>query len=112
MILRFVRLSFKQYILAQLIMTKISLFWEFHKSTLLLNWVFSLGISVVVWPWSFPIITMTGGPLFSLFYKEISRNNEYYFYYNLGLTKSNLIVMSMVFNVLTGILLLFILSLW
>ena len=93
-------------------MNQLAIYLEFHKSTLLLNWVFSLVIAVVVSPWSFPVITMTGGPLFSLFYKEIARNKEYYFYYNLGLTKTKLIGMSMVFNVLTGILLLFILALW
>ncbi len=93
-------------------MNTLAIYLEFHKSTLLLNWVFSLVLAVVVWPWLFPIITMTGGPLFSLFYKEIARNKEYYFYYNLGLTKTKLIGMSMIFNVMTGFLLLFILTLW
>jgi len=53
---------------------------------------------------------MTGGPLLSLFYKEISRKNEYYFYYNRGISKLNLIVVSMALNVLTGIVLKMIIS--
>jgi len=93
-------------------MNKLSIYWEFHKSTLLINWVFSIVIATVVSLWLFPVLTMTGGSLFSLFYKELSRNKDYYFYYNLGITKMELIVISMVFNIMIGTLLLFILSLW
>ena len=92
-------------------MNKISIYWEFHKSTLLINWVFSVVIATIVSPWLFPVVTMTGGPILSLFYKEMSRKKEYYFYYNLGITKMNLMVISMVFNLVTGLLLIFILSL-
>lgn len=93
-------------------MKKAAIYWEFHKSTLLINWVFSAVIATVVSPWLFPVITMTGGPLLSLFYKELSRNKDYFFYYNLGITKVKLIAISMVFNVITGLLLLLIISQW
>jgi hypothetical protein len=52
-----------------------------------------------------PIMSMTGGPLISLFYKEVSRKNEYYFYYNRGISKISLIVMSLAFNALVGVIL-------
>ncbi len=48
---------------------------------------------------------MTGGPILSIFYKEISKKNEYYFYYNRGISKVNLIAFSMILNMLTGIIL-------
>lgn len=37
---------------------------------------------------------MTGGFLLSTFYFEISRKNEYYFYYNLGLSKIKLLLIT------------------
>jgi hypothetical protein len=85
------------------------LYWEFHKSTIVINWTFSIALSALSTPWLFPVLTMTGGPLISLLYKEIARNNEYYFYYNRSISKVNLIAISLVLNVLVGIILLFIL---
>jgi hypothetical protein len=46
--------------------------------------IFILISSFVVW-------IMTGGFLLSLFYHHLSRKNEYYFYFNLGLTRLKLI---------------------
>jgi len=50
---------------------------------------------------SFVIWMMTGGFLLSAFYFEITRKNEYYFYYNLGLSKirllSNAYLLSFIF---------------
>lgn len=40
---------------------------------------------------SFVVWIMTGGFLLSAFYFEITRKNEYYFYYNLGLSKIKLL---------------------
>jgi hypothetical protein len=94
-------------------METIRLYWTFHKSTLTLNLLFSFAISLILAELFFkvlPISIMTGGPLLSLFYKEISRKNEYYFYYNRGISKLNLIVVSMALNVLTGIVLKMIIS--
>lgn len=94
-------------------MDRIRLYWEFHKSTVILNLVFSVVLSLIVFPLFFtvlPISLMTGGPILSLFYKEISHKNEYYFYYNRGISKINLIITSMFLNVLTVLILLFIIS--
>ena len=42
--------------------------------------------------WYFIIWILTGGFFLSAFYFEITRKNEYYFYYNLGLSKTKLIL--------------------
>ena len=52
-----------------------------------------------------PIAIMTAGTFLSLFYKELSKKNEYYFYYNRGISKINLYVFTIILNVFTGILL-------
>jgi hypothetical protein len=41
--------------------------------------------------WYFIIWIMTGGFFLSVFHFETSRKNEYYFYYNLGISKIKLI---------------------
>jgi hypothetical protein len=57
-----------------------------------LHSLFYLGISsYIVW-------LMTGGFLLSLLYFHFSRKNEYYFYYNLGLTKVKLIMIAYLFH--------------
>ncbi len=92
-------------------MDNVRLYWEFHKSTLIINWTFSIAFSMILFsPLLIPIVSMTGGPLISIFYKEISRKNEYYFYYNRGISKLNLVAISLILNVLFGVVLLFIIS--
>lgn len=94
-------------------MNNIKFYWEFHKSTLIINWAFSLGFSFIILSSltiqsliiPMTIMSMTGGPLISIFYKEITRNNEYYFYYNRGISKINLIIASLILNVLVGAIL-------
>jgi hypothetical protein len=58
----------------------------------------------------FPITLMTGGPIISLFYKDIFRNNDYYFFYNRGITKIHLLGVTFIFHVIFGILVLFIIK--
>ncbi|HAQ66086.1 MAG TPA: hypothetical protein DCR43_09590 [Bacteroidales bacterium] len=94
-------------------MNQLLFYWTFHKSTLTLNWIFSVAIAMVMLsPWMIPLASMTGGPLISLLYKEVARKNDYYFYFNRGLSKRALIVVSLLFNVATGILLLILIQLW
>lgn len=57
-----------------------------------------------------PIAIMTAGPLLSLFYKELFNKKEYYFYYNRGLSKTKLIIVTIIFNFVIGALLHFILT--
>lgn len=84
-------------------MENIRFYWEFHKSTLIINWSFSVAFSMILFlPIMIPIISMTGGPLISVFYKDLSRKNEYYFYYNRGISKVKLIVVSLLLNIFIG----------
>ena len=53
---------------------------------------------------------MTGGFLLSAFYFEISRRNEYYFYYNLGLSKTKLLLITYALHIIFILPLIFILQ--
>lgn len=84
-------------------MNNIGLYWEFHRSTLLLNLVVSVCSILLTKSFMYiPITMMTAGPFLSLFHKEITAKNEYYFYYNRGITKVKLIVISQLANIITG----------
>jgi len=102
-------------------MVKLTLHWEYFKSTLVLNLSTSVLLAFIV---SFSLITfpdppplhmvyirccMFGGPLICLLYKEMSRKNEYYFYYNRGISKLSLFITTLSTYILTGYLLIMIL---
>ena len=60
--------------------------------------------------WYFIIWLMTGGFFLSAFYFEISRKNEYYFYYNLGLGKVKLISLTYLLHLIFILPLLYLLQ--
>ena len=94
-------------------MTKIQLHWEFYKSTVVLNILFSLAISLFaldMFAILFPISLITVGPALSLFYNEITHQHTYYFYYNKGISKIWLMVGNLILNTVIGISLVAILS--
>lgn len=94
-------------------MNKLKAYWAFHKSTLTLNLITSASFSLVWFPFFyrlFPSMIMTVGTLIGLFYKEITHRNEYYFYYNLGISKYSLMAVNASLNILTGIVLLWLFS--
>jgi hypothetical protein len=103
-------------------MVKLTLHWEYFKSTLVLNLSASVILSVIVYmalkiypepPPPLHVVyircCMFGGPLLCLFNKEISRKNEYYFYYNRGISKLSLFITTLSTYMLTGYLLIIIL---
>ena len=102
-------------------MVKLTLHWEYFKSTLVLNLTSSVLLAFVVYltlitlpePPSFHIVyircCMFGGPLLCLLYKEMSGRNEYYFYYNRGISKLSLFITTLSTYLLTGNLLIIIL---
>lgn len=53
---------------------------------------------------------MTAGTLVSLFYKEVSNKNEYYFYNNLGITRVSLITVNVALNIITGLIFMWVLN--
>ncbi len=96
-------------------MEKLTFHWEYFKSTLVLNLSSSVLISFIVFkalenfPDSPPPLyivyikcCMFGGPLLCLFYKEMSRKNEYYFYYNRGISKLSLYITTLSTYILVG----------
>jgi hypothetical protein len=103
-------------------MLKVKLHWEYFKSTLVLNLSSSVLISFIVCialkslPDAAPPLyviyircCMFGGPLLCLFYKEMSRKNEYYFYFNRGISKLSLFIVTLSTYILIGYLLITIL---
>ena len=103
-------------------MLKLRLHWEYFKSTLVLNFSSSILIAFIIRltlltlpdpPSPIYIIyircCMFGGPLLCFFYKEMSKKNEYYFYYNRGISKLSLFISTLSTYILMGYLLLIIL---
>ncbi len=95
-------------------MSKLNLYWAFFKSTFTISFFFSFILALIMYPLFFtvfPIALMTGGPIISLFYKELFRRNEYYFFYNRGIAKIKLLSISLVFHFTFG-LIVFIILRW
>ena len=103
-------------------MVKLTLHWEYFKSTLVLNLSSSVLLSFIVYtallnypdaPPPLHVVyircCMFGGPLLCLFYKELSRKNEYYSYFNRGISKLSLFITTLSTYILTGYLLILIL---
>jgi hypothetical protein len=57
---------------------------------------------------SIVISLLTGGFLLGIFVFELSRSREYYFYYNLGITKLKLVVAAYFFHLALSVPILFI----
>jgi hypothetical protein len=103
-------------------MVKLTLHWEYFKSTLVQNLSVSVILSFIVYmalknlsdaPPPLHIVyircCMIGGPLLCFFYKEMTRKNEYYFYFNRGISKLSLFIVTLSIYILTGSLLIIIL---
>ena len=85
------------------------IYWAFYKSTVTINLVVSLmfGIvsrSIIV----FAISLVSIGLFFAFLYKEVVRPQEYYFYYNRGISQIKLIIFCMLVNILPSALILII----
>lgn len=90
-------------------MNKLKLYLEFHKSTLVLSWAFSIAVSIFTLNLIIMLIaSMSAGPIIGILYKEMSHKNEYYFYANNGISKNSLILVSFSLHIFLGILLLLI----
>jgi hypothetical protein len=84
---------------------QLHLLWIFYKSTLYLNVVCSVLLGVINFPnvvLPFGICFASGGTVISLLYKEITRTNEYYFYYNKGLPRWVLLCTCAALNLAIG----------
>jgi len=103
-------------------MQKPKLYWEYYKSTLFFNLSSSVLLTIVLLEaakslsiahLSFQILyllcVMSCGTFISLFYKELSRKGEYYFYYNQGISKLKLWIATITTNIVGGVFLIYIL---
>lgn len=88
-------------------MQKLKLFLVFYKSTLTLSLAFALLVAVISGHFGFAIAFMTGGWMLSLYYKEVSHKNEYVYYRNMGISKFHLLLFSILFNILIGLVFIF-----
>ena len=80
----------------------------FYKSTLTVNITSSVLLCIVGYPdilLAFGICFLSGGSILSLLFLEISKQNEYYFYYNKGLSKWTLLLSCFIINLFIGIML-------
>lgn len=84
------------------------LLFTFYRSTLVLNWGFSLACAILVaiqFPKVLPISLMSSGSLLSFYYKSLSRKGDYFFYYNRGIRKTQLFLFTILMNLLVGAIL-------
>jgi hypothetical protein len=83
----------------------------FYKSTLTISLsvatlcaAFGLFISPRVLMTLFAIGLMTGGTALSILYKEITSKHEYYFYFNVSISKITLLLSCVIINGFIGVL--------
>jgi len=99
---------------------KVKLYWQFYKSTLIINLASSVLLAFIVksaanisidskiaeTPLSIIYIKccMFGGPFICFYYNELSKKNEYYFYYNKGISKLSLYIVTFSIYISIGLL--------
>jgi hypothetical protein len=79
----------------------------FYKSTLLFSIFCGITLGAINFHdffVAFGFSFLSAGTVISLMYKEISKQHEYYFYYNKGLTKKALIISCALTNLFIGLL--------
>ena len=77
------------------------MYWTFYRSTIILNSLVSFLIALITGEMLlfFPICYATIGLLAVFLYKEIARPNNYYFYYNQGISKVKLMMFCFLVNI-------------
>ncbi|WP_439881423.1 hypothetical protein ACSX1A_20115 [Pontibacter sp. MBLB2868] len=98
-------------------MSKLRLYFLYHRTLMSFNLPFSLAASLTGFFFSqhvlirvinnFSLCLMTGGFLLSLYFFEQRYSGQYYFYHNFGLSKIRLIIGSLLMNLAVVILLFF-----
>ena len=91
---------------------KWSIYWQFYKSTFLINFLISVAFAIIAKSvLVFGGVFCSVGFLVSWGYKEITHKNVYYYYYNAGITKTQLLLANFLINVLLIIILISIVTL-
>jgi len=83
------------------------MYWTFYKSTVIINICVSIALSVIAGAMttagffvSFAVCFATLGLMGVFLYKEVARPLEYYFYYNRGISKRQIMSFCFIFNIL------------
>ncbi len=63
-------------------------------------------------PFGFPISYMSVGYIISIGYYELSKKNQYYFYFNKGLSRMRLFLFGFAANSVVGLFLILIIRIW
>jgi len=66
-------------------------------------YLFSSGVTFNIIIYVFMLSFLTGGYLLGVLYFEFTRYREYYFYYNLGISKLRLIIFTYLFHLILSI---------
>jgi hypothetical protein len=94
-------------------MNQVKLIFQFYRSTLVLNGCFSIVFSLILYLlgrvpiiYTFSLLLASLGFIVSMLVKESSFSNkdEYYFYYNVGISKIKLIIFSCLLNLALSLL--------
>ena len=72
---------------------------EFYKTTILINLALSLASALFSGFYGFAFCFISFGFISSILMKEVNKKNDYLFYYNNGVTKSQLWVCSFILNI-------------
>lgn len=96
-------------------MRKLTLHFLYHKSLMSFNLPFSLFAGLISLTFTqnkligfinaFSLSLLTGSFILSVYFYEQRYKNQYYFYHNLGISKTSLIVGSYLYNVVLALLL-------
>ncbi len=89
---------------------KFNTIFEFYKSTIAINFAVSILVFLFGGFDGFYNSILSFGFILSVLFKEIYRKNEYLFYYNIGISKIQLLVFSFIMNTLFSGLLLVIIN--
>lgn len=79
-------------------------FWKYYLDLTKFNFAISFLLAFVIGPFGGIFMFLSGGMVLSLVAYSFFHANEYYLYYNLGLTKARLVLTSYVTNIGIAIL--------
>jgi hypothetical protein len=79
-------------------------FWKYYLDLTKFNFAISVILAFVIGPFGGIFLFLTGGMVLSLIAYSFFHANEYYLYYNLGLTRVRLVLTSYIVNIGVAIL--------
>lgn len=91
--------------------------FHYYKDLLLINSTFSFLLGIIAIPFGcffqiFILSFMTGGYWLSILFFEGTKQDQYYFYFNMGLSKMRLYGFSLFLNLFFGLNLILFVELW